>query len=176
MVGWSKDKIAALSNAEIKSLRENAGQKGRQDIIDICDEELTRRRPVRTKKTIGTTEDRKGQYVCEFHFVCPSELGITQNQDGTSWTGTWVVAERYAELGERYGAVVALHISKAESSYLQGVIKDWRKSPRQRRYTGEQLTQREEGIDFLLQTFDTPLPWKGDATGEKGYAWAPFPQ
>ena len=120
------------------------------------------------------SENHSGQYVSEFHFVCPREDGVTRNQDGTIWTGTWVVAEEQAANALKYGSIVALHTSKAEPSYLQGTIRAWRKGPRQPSYSGEQLTQITEGILFLFQPSGSPLQWKGDATGEKGYAWAPI--
>ena len=107
--------------------------------------------------------------------MCPNALGIIRNPDGTIWTGTWVVATEHAENAVKYGALVFLHSSKAEPSYLQGTITTWRKNVREPRYSGEQLTQINEGIDFLFQPSAFALPWKGDATGEKGYAWDPIP-
>ena len=172
MAEWTREQIARLPNDQIETLCENAARLGRQEIIVLCDEELSRRKPIRAKDMVSVRDDRRDQYVSEFHFVCPSELGITRNQDGTIWTGTWVVAEEHAERAVRYGAFVSLHPSRAEPSYLQGRVKAWRKSPRQRHYSGLQRTQVEEGIDFLFEPSNSPLPWKGDATGEKGYAWA----
>jgi hypothetical protein len=172
MIEWTKEQITRLSSDQIESLRENAAKHGRRDVVELCNEELTARKPTRARKVAESiVDDHSGQYVSEFHFVCPSELGITRNQDGTIWTGTWVVAEEHAEKAVRYGALVSLHSSRAEPSYLQGMVKAWRKSPRQTRYSGEQRTQTKEGIDFLFQPSDPPLRWKGDATGEKGYAW-----
>jgi hypothetical protein len=176
MVDWTKGKIAGLSTDEIETLRQNAAKRERQDIVEICKEELTNRMPVRTKKSSDDVSvGHRGQYVSEFHFVCPHELGITRNQDGTIWSGTWVVAKEHAEKAVMYGALVSLHSSKAEPSYLQGQIKDWRKSARQPRYSSEQLTQIEEGIDFLFKPSNLPLMWKGDGSGEKGYSWKPIP-
>lgn len=172
MAGWTKDRVASLSADQIKSLRENAARHGRQEIVDLCDDELLRQKPPRLRKVSdGVSDDHSGQYVSEFHFICPNELGITRNKDGNIWTGTWVVAEEHAENAVRYEALVSLHSSKAEPSYLQGTVKAWRKSPRLRRYSGEQLNQTREGIDFLFEPSNLSLPWKGDATGEKGYAW-----
>jgi hypothetical protein len=177
MIEWTKENIAARSTGEIESLRDNAAKRGRQDIVQLCDEELMRRKPVRVRKVSkGFNEDRAGQYVSEFHFVCPDELDVVRTEGGTIWTGTWVVAEKHAENAVRYSALVSLHSSKAELSYLQGTVTGWRKSPREARYSGEQLTQTKEGIDFLFQPSNVPLPWKGTATGEKGYAWAPLPE
>jgi len=173
MVQWTREQIVRLSNEQIETLRENAERFGRHEIIGLCIEELSKRKPIRaTKNTVNVRDDRRGQYVSEFHFVCPSELRITRNRDGTIWTGTWVVAEEHAERAVRFGSSIALHSSRAEPSYLQGRIKAWRKSPRQPRYSGQQLTQVDEGIDFLFEPSGSPFGWKGEATGEKGYAWA----
>jgi hypothetical protein len=173
MVAWTKDTIAARSSSEIQSIRDNAVRHCRQDIVALCDEELAARKPSRPKKAaVRISDNHRGQYVSEFHFVCPKEDGITRNQDGTIWTGTWVVREEHATNALKYGAIVALHTSRAEPSYLQGPIRTWRKGPRERSYSGEQLTQTEEGILFLFEPSDSPLQWKGEATGEKGYGWA----
>src|SRR5438477_12328576 len=145
MVAWTKEEIARRSNSEIESLRENAAKRGRQDIVELCCQELARRKPTR-KVVKEVSDDKSGQFVSEFHFVCPNELGIMRNKDGTIWTGTWVVAEEHAENAVKYGGLVSLHSSKAEPSYLQGTIMEWRRSPRQSRYSGEQLTQIREGI------------------------------
>lgn len=177
MAQWTREQIATLSTDQIETLRENATRLARQEIVDLCGEELSSRRPIRVaKNTVSDSAHHRGQYVSEFHFVCPSELGVSRNQDGTIWTGTWVVAEEHAERAARYGAFVALHSSRAEPSYLQGMVKAWRKSRRQPRYSGEKQTQVDEGIDFLFEPSGFPLPWKGDATGEKGYAWASLAQ
>jgi hypothetical protein len=117
MAGWTREKTAELPSQQIQTLRENASRLGRQEIVELCDEELARRRPVRlARDSIAVREDHSDQYVSEFHFVCPNELGITRNQDGTIWTGTWVVAEEHAENAVTLGAVVSLHFSRAEPS------------------------------------------------------------
>jgi hypothetical protein len=159
MVAWTKEKIAEQSTDDIESLRENAARLGRHDVVDLCEKELALRKP-RRKTTHQVRDNRSGQYVSEFHFVCPRELGVIRNQDGTIWTGTWVVAAQHAETAVKYASLVSLHSSRAELSYLQGTIKAWRKSPRERRYSGEQLTQIEEGIDFLIEPTDSPSDGK----------------
>jgi hypothetical protein len=172
MIEWTKEKIAEQSNDQIKALRENAEKHNRQDIVELCIEELLFRKPRRSKKSTDLqSADHTGQYVSEFHFVCPNELGVTHNEDGTIWTGTWVVAEEHAESAVRYGAQVALHSLKSERSYLNGTVMDWRKRPRETHYTGDQETQTKEGIDFLVKLSDKPLTWAGDGSGEKGYSW-----
>jgi hypothetical protein len=110
--------------------------------------------------------------VVGFHFVCPQETGVTHNSDSTVWTGTWVVDARHAERGARIGAYVALHTTKSEPSYLQGTIKDWRRSPRERQYADGQPAKTPFGIDFLLELTASPYDWQGDGSGEKGYAYA----
>jgi hypothetical protein len=82
-----------------------------------------------------------------------------------------VVAEDNAKEAVKHGSLVALHISKSEDSYLQGVVLDWRKSPRNPRYNGEVETKIDEGIDFLLRPTEIPTKWFGDGSGEKGYRW-----
>lgn len=172
---WSEERIAALATDEVKSLRENAARFGHQKTVDLCAAELAKRTPPKSKKPKTANVHRSGQYVSEFHFVCPSELGVTTNLDGTKWSGTWVVDEDHAIAAEKYGSIVALHASKAESSYLQGVVKGWRKSQREAKYSGDQTVRTALGIDFLFEPSGTPTPWKGDATGEKGYAWSDVP-
>jgi hypothetical protein len=177
MIDWTRERLSGHTNDEIESLRENARKRHRQEIVDLCDNELASRKPVRKTRGVGATSDNHaGQYVSEFHFVCPNELGVARNSDGSIWSGTWVVSEDHAEAAVRFGSYVALHLAKAERSYFQGVVKDWRRSVRERRYSGEQQTQTMSGIDFLFEPSEAPLEWKGDGSGEKGYAWAPLPE
>jgi hypothetical protein len=177
MIEWTAEEIAKRSTEEIQSLRDNAAKRGKQGIVDLCESELARRKPAskQSKAKNVAHEERLGHYVSEFHFVCPGELGITKNQDGSIWSGTWVVAEAHAEAAREHGSLIALHSAKAELSYLQGTIKDWRKTAREPKYSGDQLVKTDFGIDFLFEPTSGPMPWKGEATGEKGYAWAPVP-
>jgi hypothetical protein len=176
MVDWTEEEIAKRSVSEIKSLRENAARLGQQQIVSLCDAELLRRNPPRVPKPAVEREHRAGFYVSEFHFVCPNELGVTRNSDGTLSTGIWVVAVANAKAAEKYGSIVALHGSRGEPSYIQGRVKGWQKKPRERRYSGDQLTKTKYGIEFLLEPINNPLAWQGEATGEKGYAWSPIPK
>jgi len=176
MVVWTKEKVGELSTEGIEALRENALRQSRHDLVQLCDEELARQKPVRKRKPpLHVAENHQGKYVREFHFVCVDELSVVRNADGTIWTRTWVVSEEHAESAQRYGSLVALHSSKAEPSYLQGTIIDWRKAPRERRYSGDKPAQISEGVDFLFRPSNVALPWKGDGAGEKGYGWAPIP-
>jgi hypothetical protein len=118
------------------------------------------------------TPNRSGQFVSCFHFVCPEEKEVTRNQDGTIWSGTWVVSEENAEMSLRHGGHVALHASRAEPSYLRGLIRGWRKSQRKGEYADGVPVKTQYGIDFLLEPTNEQLSWVGDATGEKGYEWS----
>ena len=42
---WTKEKVAALSLIDVKSLAENAKAKGNQEVLALCEEELTDRKP-----------------------------------------------------------------------------------------------------------------------------------
>lgn len=175
MATWDPERISNLDTGNVRSLRENALRLGQQSVVDLCNAELERRKPAKSSKLSKADEDRSGSHVSEFHFVCPAELNVIPNTDGTKWTGTWVVAEAHAIAAEKYASIVALHVSKAEKSYLQGVVKGWRKSQRAKKYSGDQPTKIDMGIDFLIEPISSPLPWKGDGAGEKGYAWSKVP-
>jgi hypothetical protein len=175
MIEWTKEKLSNLSDEQIKSLRENAVKRGAMEIVGLCDEILLNRKPPKKAKQPKEALNRTGQYVSEFHFVCPEELGVTRNSDGTIWSGTWVIAKEHAIAAERYGSLVALHSVKAEHSYVQGTVKAWRKGPRERKYSGEANAKTPFGIEFLITPQSNASEWKGDASGEKGYLWAPIP-
>jgi len=96
---------------------------------------------------------------------------LTRNSDGTVWTGTWVVDKIHAERAAKIGAYVAPHTAKSELSYLQGVVKDWRKMEREQEYADGKPVKIEFGVDFLLEITNEPHPWNGDGSGEKGYVW-----
>ena len=173
---WTEELIAKRTADELKALRENAVRLGQAQVVDLCDAELLRRKPPKVQKSPAERERREGFYPSELHFVCPDELGVTRNGDGTLATGIWVVDAANAEAAERYGSIVALHQARAEPSYIQGRVKGWQKKPRESKYSGEQLTKIKTGIEFLIDPTTTPLVWQGDATGEKGYAWLPIPK
>jgi hypothetical protein len=175
MIDWTRERLLTRSNDDIKSLRENAAKRGEQKIVELCDDVLLERKLPKKARPARETESKTGQYVSEFHFVCPGELGVTKNPDGTIWSGTWVVAKENAVAAEKYGSIVALHSVKAELSYIQGIVKGWRKSERARRYTGEVDAKTPFGIDFLLAPQSNPIEWKGDGSGEKGYSWSSIP-
>jgi hypothetical protein len=78
------------------------------------------------------------------------------------WTGIWAVSEAHWAPALAVGAYVALHESKAELSYRQGLLKGWRREARH----GKAIPS---GIVFLVEPSGIPLPWRGDGSGEKGY-------
>jgi hypothetical protein len=170
MVDWTAERIAEMSREDVKTLRQNAVRLGNDVVVALCDAALSESSPARPRsKTSGSTS--KSETVRGFHSVCPQETGVTLNSDGTVWTGTWVVDPRHAERGSRIGAYVALHTTKSEPSYLQGTIKDWRRSPRERQYSDVRPAKTRFGIDFLLELTSSPYEWQGDGSGEKGYAY-----
>jgi hypothetical protein len=172
MTDWTAEKIAQLSTDQIKSLLNNAMKSDAKAIIEGCENELKKRKPQRSSQIPRKPVSRDGDDVIGFHFVCPAEKGITRNADGTIWTGTWVVDKKHAARAVEVRAYVALHASKSEPSYLQGIVKDWRRTGRQREYADGRPVQIEEGIDFLLEPTEQPHIWHGDGTGEKGYLWS----
>lgn len=179
MIEWTVEEIAKLDTVEkVRALRDNAAKRENRTIVERCEADLIRRNPPRIKQARANQRDesRAGYFVSEFHFVCPNELGVTRNPNGSIRSGTWVVAVANAEAAIKYGSLLALHATKAEQSYLQGVIKTWEKRPRESRYSEDQLVKTEFGIDFLFEPTSNPLPWVGERAGEKGYAWAPIPK
>ena len=84
----------------------------------------------------------------------------------------WAVDQAHAERGERIGAYVTLHATKAEPSYLQGIIKGWRRSSREPEYADGRPVKIEYGIDFLIEPTNEPCQWHGDGAGEKGDLWS----
>jgi hypothetical protein len=174
MVDWTSERIAELSIEQVKTLRENAKKQGSNAVIEMCDAEIGRRTPARNKapRVSAKSETRDDGVVMGFHFVCDRGKGVTSNPDGTIWTGTWVVDQVHAARGEKIRAYVALHATKAEPSYLQGIIKGWRRVAREQEYAEGRPVKIENGIDFLLEPTSEPYQWNGDGAGEKGYLWS----
>ena len=174
MNDWTPDRIAALSTDQIKSFRKNAFDRGAVQIVEMCDSELLRRAPAKRPPTLtGKKKGRRNDPVIGYHFVCrPEEKGVIRNSDGTVWSGTWVVAEVQAEHSLRAGAYVALHLSHAEPSYLQGTVQAWRRTKREDEYAEGQKVKTSIGTDFLLQLTDSKFEWRGEGTVERSYVYA----
>src|SRR5215469_3291738 len=96
---WTPESIAQRSTEDVKTIRDNAINKGANDVVALCDSELQKR--VTVKASSGNKSksgNRSKDLVIGYHFVCrPEERGVTRNNDGTAWTGTWVVAPNRAE-------------------------------------------------------------------------------
>jgi len=103
---WTSERIATLSIEQVGRLRENALRLGKEAVVELCDAEIDRRKPVRERpsRTRVPSESRDGQIVIGFHFVCDKGKGVTADLDGRVWTGTWVVDKAHAEKGQRAGA------------------------------------------------------------------------
>ena len=170
---WTAERVLALPIEEIKILRQNAIRYRNDAVASLCDEAMGKHANSRKASRVKTVSTKSSdESVVGFHFVCPGERGVTLNNDGTVWTGTWVVDTKHAETGSKIGSYVALHRAKSEPSYLQGILKDWRKAPRDSEYAEGQKVKIESGVDFLLELTPDPYAWGGDGTGEKGYVWA----
>ena len=160
---WTAEKLAALDLAKLRVLRENAERNGAVDLIGMCDADLRSRKPPAVSRSKKTIDAETGDLVTEYHFVCRDDRGVTFNPDGTFWSTSWVVSEEVLKKSLEYGAKLALHNSKAEPSYRQGMIKDYRRIDD---FTDGEVESR---IDFLVVSGDAPLDWAGSGTGEKGY-------
>jgi hypothetical protein len=155
MNDWTRERIAELPTIKsVKNLQENARKQGNNAVVDLCDADLARR------------TSRHNRVVVGFHFVCDKDNGVRPSSDGTIWTGTWVVDKVHAKRAKKIGAYVALHETKAEPSYRQGIIKGWSRGRR-----GPEA-KREFGIDFLFEPTNEPREWNGVQSGEKGYLWS----
>lgn len=163
---WTSERIAALALSQLRTLRANASERGAASVMLLCDADLARRALIdKSSPPSARPIERACDYVViGFHFVCANEKGVTRNPDGSVWTGTWVVSELHARRASKIGAYIALHTSRSEPSYLQGVIKDFRWSKREGAKT-------QKGVVFLVELTDEPFSWVGNGSGERGYAW-----
>jgi hypothetical protein len=158
---WTVEKLSALELARLKVVRENASRNGVADLVAMCDSAIELRKPAASARSRKATDREIGDLVTEYHFICQNDRGVKFNSDGTFWSTSWVVAEEVLQKSMRYGAKLALHSSKAESSYRQGTIRDY-----------QRIDDFAEGavefrIDFLVAPDDTPLVWAGSGAGEK---------
>jgi hypothetical protein len=160
---WTAEKLSALDLTKLKVIRENAERKGAVDLVVMCDAQIAARRPAATSRQQNPARSEAGDVVTEYHFVCRDDRGVTFNPDGTFWSTSWVVSEEVIKKSLRYGAKLALHNSKAEQSYRQGTIKEYR------RIDDFADGEVESRIDFLVTSDDAPLDWAGSGAGEKGY-------
>jgi hypothetical protein len=162
---WTAEKLSALDSIRLKTVKDNAARHGADALIVMCDAELDSRKSNTIKRSPKTVrgEAGDGYIVTEYHFVCRNDRGVTFNSDGTFWSTSWVAAEDVVKKSIQFGARLALHNSKAESSYRQGIIKGYRKVDD---FADGKVESR---IDFLVISESQTLEWAGLATGEKGY-------
>jgi hypothetical protein len=171
---YTPEKLALESRENVETIRRNAARHGAIDLVKMCDSDLQTRpspKSKQNKKTHPKLSDT--DVVIGYHFVCGRDRGVTQIDNGRFWSGSWVVAEINVKNSLKYGAYLALHESKSETSYRQGQILDYRRSPRGMLHSdklgGEAKT--DEGIEFLVEETNEPYVWVGESTGEKGYRW-----
>jgi hypothetical protein len=165
MVGhsWTAEKLSALDLPKLKNVQENALRNGASDLVDMCALEIASRKKSQSRVSGSSARVETGDIVTEYHFVCRNDRGVTFNADGTFWSTSWVVAEDVIKRSLSFGARFALHNSKLEPSYRQGLIKDYR------RIDDFADGKVESRIDFLITSEPQSLEWAGSGTGEKGY-------
>jgi hypothetical protein len=94
--------------------------------------------------------------VLGIHLVCRQDRNVDNLGDGYFKSGYWRIAERHAKTAK----YLALHESKNQLSYRQGIIEDWKPDP-----------ERPGRIFFHIKATETTMKWVGDGYGEKGYYW-----
>lgn len=166
--GWTPEKVAALDKRELANLLENAKHGNAADVVSMCEAELTTRAPAKVRSGKLAKTKRPSDFVSEYHFVCGRDRGVIELGNGRFTSGSWVVSVENVRRSLQYGAILALHETKAHKSYRQGRITKYEIASR------EMVAGKvEEGVEFLVEAFDEPLDWYGDGAGEKGYRWAP---
>jgi hypothetical protein len=163
---WTPEKLKALTRNQLEQLRDNAKRLSNSELAANCDAQLaTRAEPKRAART-PSRRASETDVVVGYHFVCQADRVVQVKEDGTFWSGSWVVSEQNVQTSLRYGAYLALHASKTEPSYRQGKIVDFRKTSR------SMVARNEDGIEFKVQSEATPYHWVGAGAGEKGYKWS----
>lgn len=162
---FTSAKLAELPRDKLLAIRENAVRYAASDLVQMCNEEIDRRTPVKSRQVKGSARRTEGDVVIGYHFVCAGNRGVSEDGDGHFRSGSWVVAETNVQDSLQYGAYLALHEAKNLPSYRQGQITGYRLTPR------DMIDKDNVGIEFVVQETGTPYDWVGDATGEKGYRW-----
>jgi hypothetical protein len=172
---WTPEKLAAKTRNEVNAIRNNAVRLGVIDLVSMCDEDIKSRAPTQKTRAQQThSEHSETDVVIGYHFVCARDRGVSPANPGLFWSGSWVVAEDNVRNSLKHNAYLSLHESKANPSYRQGKILDYRRSARDMLPTDAPGagSRREEGIEFLVQETIEPYAWVGGGAGEKGYRWA----
>jgi hypothetical protein len=169
---YTSEKLAHESRKNLETIRKNAARLAASDLVELCDRELQARKPQKEKRDPRTqAQHSETDVVTGYHFVCQRDRGVTPAADGQFWSGSWVVAEGNVRASLRYGAYLALHEAKSDSSYRQGQLPDYRRSPRDMLTPTDEGGKVEEGIEFLVRETSEPYVWVGAGAGEKGYRW-----
>jgi len=100
----------------------------------------------------------------EVHFICHQGRQVVDQNDGTFLTSFWVIAPEHI----RPGLVFALHETKAEASYLQGVVLEVTRIREETKPSGRSLRR----VELRVRETPVPLPWRGSGSGEKGFVWS----
>jgi hypothetical protein len=164
---WTIERVSALATKEIETLRVNAERLNNLDLLKIINTELSAREPIKSVRKNRASSPVAGTYVAGYHFVCDRARGVEHLQNGVFWSGSWVVSKENAELSKLYGAYLALHETKSETSYLQGEIINIREARR------SMIDKENFGIEFQVQATGKSYEWIGSGAGEKGYLWEP---
>ena len=53
---WTKEKIDGLTATEIKALQDNAQDRGNLEVVNLCEEVLSAKKPTRKARTSSTTK------------------------------------------------------------------------------------------------------------------------
>jgi hypothetical protein len=112
---WSAEGISALDSKQIATLMTNAAERGAFDVVSMCEAALESR----------VRSGRRSMQVSEFHFVCADNRGVQELPTGRFRSGVWKVSDVHRERAVANGALLALHASKSQQSYRQGVIVGW---------------------------------------------------
>ena len=100
----------------------------------------------------------------EAHFVCRQRRRVEDKGDGTFSTGEWVINPRHI----KQGLVFALHETRAQSSYLQGVVERTINIRQDKKPSGRVMRR----VELLVRKTPASLPWRGRGSGEKGFVWS----
>ena len=55
-INWTKEKIAELTVQEVSALQQNARTRGSLEIVNLCEEVLSKKKPIRKTRTSSTTK------------------------------------------------------------------------------------------------------------------------
>ena len=154
---WSLEKLSALSPPKLEILRQNALRLGEVELARQC-EELQQSRKVRANGLPSRNETP----VVGFHFVCQNDYEVKFLPDGSFWSGVWAVDQEHCDPAIAMNGYVALHESKSQPSYRQGLIVNWKLEPRTK-------GAKQLGVSFHLTPLTDALDWFGSGSGEKGY-------